>query len=121
LLDSGIRVVIAASLADIFRANALKNGLLALEVGQEAADRLAARCAEAAGLHLEVDLDSQTISTGDSPPVGFEIESFAKRCLLEGLDEIALTLESEGAIARHELETAKDWRSAPQEEPDAEV
>ena len=120
LVDSGIRLVIAASLADIFRANALKNGLLVIEVGREVAERLAARSAEAGGLHLEVDLDSQTISTGEAPPIRFKIDPFAKRCLLEGLDEIALTLESEVAIARHELETGRDWRSAPQEAPDAQ-
>jgi 3-isopropylmalate/(R)-2-methylmalate dehydratase small subunit len=119
LMDSGIRAVVAVSLADIFRSNALRNGLLAIAVGSEGLEALATVASGPSPPALEVDLVSQTISAPGVQNVRFEIEPHARRCLLEGLDEIALTLECEGAIAAHERALAWGWRDAPREAPDA--
>jgi len=101
LLDYGYRVIVAESFADIFASNAVKNGVLALALeGGE----IAALAAEGeAGRPITVDLENQDIRTGDERRFGFAIEAFSKRCLLEGLDEVARTLSDHGeAIAAFE-------------------
>jgi len=99
LADLGIAAVIAPSFSDIFAGNAFKNGILAVELPQEAVDRLleVARTDE-----ITVDLDSQTVTTPFQDRFRFEIDPFRKNCLAEGLDEIGLTLESAAAISHFE-------------------
>lgn len=99
LLDLGIRAVIAPSFSDIFSGNAFKNGILTVELPQEQVDRVL----EVAREHpIAIDLDSQTVTTPYQDRFAFEIDPFRKHCLLEGLDEIGLTLERGAAIDRYE-------------------
>lgn len=84
LLDYGFRAVISTEIADIFTSNALKNGLLPIVVDQETWDDLAAH----ADQHITVDLDASTIRRGNAQPVTFEVERFARRCLLDGVDTL---------------------------------
>ena len=93
LLDYGFRAVIAPSFADIFYNNCCKNGLLPVVLTSHEVDRLFADTAAFPGFRLTIDLDRQTVSTPDgSMSFGFEIEPFRKHCLLNGLDDIGLTL-----------------------------
>jgi len=100
LLDMGIRVVIAPSYSDIFSGNAVKNGILPVVLPQEAVDRLMDVAREGETIH--VDLESQTVTTPFQDRFTFEIDPFRKHCLMGGLDEVALTLESSDAIAAYE-------------------
>ena len=99
LADMGIAAVIAPSFSDIFAGNAFKNGILAVELPRTAIDRLL-EVAETDP--IAVDLDSQTVTTPFQDRFRFEIDPFRKHCLVNGLDEIGLTLASSAAIARHE-------------------
>jgi 3-isopropylmalate/(R)-2-methylmalate dehydratase small subunit len=93
LLDSGFRCVIAPSFADIFFNNCFKNGLLPVVLAEAEVDRLFYDCAAFEGFRLAVDLERQTVATSDGAQVfRFEIDPFRKHCLLNGLDEIGLTL-----------------------------
>jgi 3-isopropylmalate/(R)-2-methylmalate dehydratase small subunit len=98
LLDAGIRCVIAPSFADIFYNNCFKNGILPIVLPQEQVDLLMDDAERGANAVLTVDLEAQTITGPDGGCVSFEIDPFRKRCLLEGLDEIGLTLEKAGRI-----------------------
>ncbi len=100
-LDFGIRAVIAPSFADIFFNNCLKNGILPIRLPEPEVERLMAD-ARAAGAEFTVDLEAQTITRPDGSSVGFEIEPFHKLCLLNGLDDIALTLQKVDKIDRFE-------------------
>lgn len=100
LLDLGIRVVIAPSFADIFAGNSFKNGLLLVQLPRDAIDRLMAVAAE--GLPIDVDLEAQTVTTPYQDRWEFPIDPFRKHCLLNGLDEISLTLAEDAAISAHE-------------------
>ncbi|AOL22904.1 3-isopropylmalate/(R)-2-methylmalate dehydratase small subunit [Erythrobacter litoralis] len=100
LLDMGVRVVIAPSYSDIFSGNAVKNGILPVVLPQEAVDRLMDVAREGETIH--VDLESQTVTTPFQDRFTFEIDPFRKHCLMGGLDEVALTLESSDAIAAYE-------------------
>ncbi|SRR5579875_1231332 len=100
--DFGIRAVIAPSFADIFRNNSIKNGLLPVILTAAAVDHVFAMEAEHHGYSLTIDLDNQTVSDRYGWSARFEIEPFAKKCLLEGLDDIGLTLIHEAEIARYE-------------------
>ncbi|MBE7518948.1 MAG: 3-isopropylmalate dehydratase small subunit [Thermoflexaceae bacterium] len=103
LQDMGLRVIIAPSFADIFRNNCAKIGLLTVVLPQQDVDHLLARSEELASSELVVDLAAQTVSTPDASFVRrFEIDPFAKRCLLEGLDDIGLTLLEEERITEFE-------------------
>jgi len=106
LLDLGIRVVIAPSFADIFAGNSFKNGLLLVELPRTVIDRLLAVAAE--GLPISVDLESQTVTTPYQDRWTFPIDPFRKHCLLNGLDEIGLTLAEADAIAAHEARLARE-------------
>ena len=97
LRDFGVRAVIAPSLADIFRRNALKNGVLAFEVDPAVHARLAAAESEVA-----IDLQSRTLVLEDGTAVEFAIDAFARHCLLEGLDELDFLCRQEGRIAAFE-------------------
>ena len=90
--DYGFRVVIAPSFADIFFNNCYKNGLLPIVLPAEVMDRLFAGCEAAEGYRLTVDLAAQTVTTPQGDSFGFDITEHRKHCLLNGLDEIGLTL-----------------------------
>lgn len=109
LLDFGIRCVIAPSFADIFFNNCFKNGILPLVLPQAKVDLLL-RDAEA-GQELTIDLPAQTILRPDGSVIPFEIDAFRKRCLVEGLDDIGLTLIHEPAITAYEdkLKAERPW------------
>jgi 3-isopropylmalate/(R)-2-methylmalate dehydratase small subunit len=97
----GFRVVIAPSFADIFRGNAGKDGLLTVELPEDAVNLLASRAEEEPGVEATVDLESQTVSLAELK-YSFEVDGFLKHCLLEGLDDIGLTQAHDGAIAAFE-------------------
>ncbi len=101
--DMGLRVIIAPSFADIFRNNSSKVGLLTITLPQEDCDWLVARAEELPEAELVVDLESQTVATADGAwSRRFEIDPFVKYCLLNGLDDIGLTLQLEDRIAAYE-------------------
>jgi 3-isopropylmalate/(R)-2-methylmalate dehydratase small subunit len=100
--DFGFRAVIAPSIADIFRNNSIKNGLLPVILSPAEVEHIFAVEGEHPGYSLTVDLDKQTVSDGYGWSAHFEIEPFARKCLLEGLDDIALTLIQEAKIAAFE-------------------
>lgn len=98
--DLGIRAVIAPSYSDIFSGNAVKNGILPVVLPQEAIDRLMEVAQSGDPIHI--DLEAQSVTTNFQDRFTFEIDPFRKHCLLGGLDEVSLTLESSGAIATFE-------------------
>ena len=103
LADMGIRVVIAPSFADIFSGNAFKNGMLLVVLPQEQIDRL---MAVAATDPITVDLENQVVTTGFQDRFAFPIDPFRKHCLVNGLDEIGLTVAMDDDIAAHEARLA---------------
>ena len=105
LMDYGLRCVIAPSFADIFFTNSFKNGLLPAVLSESEVDSLFHDCAAFPGLRLVVDLERQTVSIPDSQKsFRFEIEPFRKYCLLNGLDEIGLTLRHTDKIRAFEAQ-----------------
>ena len=107
LLDYGIRAIIAPSYADIFYNNSFKNGLLPIVLPRPILDSLFAKAAAQVGYRLTVDLAAQTVTTpGDESYGGetykFDIDAFRKHCLLQGLDDIGLTLQQVDAIRAYE-------------------
>jgi len=100
--DFGIRVIIAPSFADIFFSNTSKNGILAITLEEKLIDRLFEQVKSTPGYQLKVDLPSQTITLPDGESMSFEIDSFKKHCLLEGLDDIGLTLQHTADIEAYE-------------------
>jgi 3-isopropylmalate/(R)-2-methylmalate dehydratase small subunit len=103
LADFGFRALIAPSYADIFFNNCFKNGLLPIVLPGSAVDRLFADVAAFPGFRLVIDLAAQTVATADrSLVVPFDIEPFRKHCLLNGLDDIGLTLQHADAIRDYE-------------------
>jgi 3-isopropylmalate/(R)-2-methylmalate dehydratase small subunit len=110
LLDYGFRCVIAPSFADIFFTNSFKNGLLPVVLQESEVDRLFYECASFPQLRLTVDLDAQTVSTTDRAQVmRFEIDPFRKYCLLNGLDEIGLTLRHKDKIQAFEAKRLQQF------------
>jgi 3-isopropylmalate/(R)-2-methylmalate dehydratase small subunit len=107
LLDFGIRCVIAPSFADIFYNNCFKNGILPVVLPKKENDALLAWLAENEGAEVKVDLEAQTVTWGNHK-ASFEIDSFRKHCLLNGLDDIGLTLEKETHIAAYEDNRRKE-------------
>jgi len=99
LLDYGFRAVVSSSIADIFRANALKNGLLPVIVDAATHEVLLA----SPGMRVSIDLESCSLAFGDAR-VSFSIDPFARRCLLEGVDELGFLLAQDDAIAAYEEE-----------------
>ncbi|HXA42448.1 MAG TPA: 3-isopropylmalate dehydratase small subunit [Candidatus Solibacter sp.] len=97
----GFRAVIAPSYADIFRGNSGKEGLLTVELPEDAVNTLASRAEEEPGIEVTVDLESQTVTMADLSYT-FEIDPFLKHCLLEGLDDIGLSLKNEDSITKFE-------------------
>jgi len=98
LLDFGIRCVISTSFADIFYNNCFKNGILPIVVSADERDALLADAADIENPELSIDLVSQTIGRPNGVTISFEVDAFRKKCLLEGLDDIGLTMEKSSAI-----------------------
>jgi len=98
LLDFGIRAVIAPSFADIFFNNCFKNGILPIILPQDQIDQLMEDAGKGANAVLTVDLMDQEITRPDGSVLGFEVDAFKKECLLNGLDDIGLTLKKTSAI-----------------------
>ena len=102
LQDYGIRVVIAPSFADIFYSNCFKNGVLPIVLDAATVDRLFEEVAARPGYRLQVDLERQRITLPDGEEIAFEIDAFRRHCLLQGLDEIGLTLQHADEIRAYE-------------------
>ncbi|WP_462319984.1 3-isopropylmalate dehydratase small subunit [Halochromatium sp.] len=115
LADHGFRVLIAPSFADIFRQNAIKNGLLPIVLDELIVDALFALAGGDTALEIEVDLHAQRLqpSTGDA--IAFEIDAFHRHCLLNGLDDVGLTLERADEITAYEERRRQQapWLFAP--------
>ncbi|MGH6719634.1 MAG: 3-isopropylmalate dehydratase small subunit [Alphaproteobacteria bacterium] len=111
LLDFGIRCVIAPSFADIFFNNCFKNGILPVVLPRAVVDGLVAQAEQGTNAIFTVDLDAQTVSGPDGVAHRFEIDPFRKRCLLEGLDDVGLTLRKKAAIDAFEARqrAAEPW------------
>jgi 3-isopropylmalate/(R)-2-methylmalate dehydratase small subunit len=112
--DMGVKAVIAPSFSDIFSGNAYKNGILTVVVPQAAIDRLMEVAAQGDPIHI--DLESQTVTTQFQDRFTFEIDPFRKSCLLNGTDEIGLTLASDAAIGNYEgrVTAARPWLNGRQ-------
>lgn len=106
LLDFGIRCVISTSFADIFYNNCFKNGILPIVVSPENLEKLMDDASRGSNAVLTVDLEAQEISGPDGGKIAFEIDAFRRHCLLNGLDDIGLTLEKSAAIDNFEKSTA---------------
>ncbi len=102
LLDFGIRCVIAPSFADIFFNNCFKNGILPIKLPQVDVDKLMDDAERGANATITVDLENQVITGPDGGSISFDVDPFRKHCLLNGLDDIGLTLEKEDKIAAYE-------------------
>ncbi|MDX1605590.1 MAG: 3-isopropylmalate dehydratase small subunit [Candidatus Competibacterales bacterium] len=100
--DYGIRAVIAPSFADIFFNNCFKSGLLPIVLDEAEVDRLFSEVEAEPGYRLEIDLEAQQITTPSGGTLGFEVEPFRRHCLLEGLDDIGLTLQQADKIRAYE-------------------
>lgn len=111
LLDFGIRCIIAPSFADIFYNNCFKNGILPIVLPQAEVDRLMDDAERGANAVVSIDLESQKITGPDGGEIAFEVDAFRKQCLMEGLDDIGLTLKKAASIDSYEadLET-QPWR-----------
>ena len=107
LLDFGIRAVISTSFADIFYNNCFKNGILPIVLAQEAVDVLMEDARKGANARMTVDLESQTVTSSDGQAFHFDIDPFKKHCLLNGLDDIGLSLEKVSAIDAFEAKAGK--------------
>ena len=102
LSDFGIRCVIAPSFADIFYNNSFKNGMLLITLPQEIVDKLMEDAENGENARLAVDLEKQQITRPDGDVIDFEIDAFKKHCLLNGLDDIGLTMQKQDKIAAFE-------------------
>jgi 3-isopropylmalate dehydratase small subunit len=105
ILDLGIKAVIAPSFSDIFSGNAFKNGIVTVVLPQEAIDRLM-EVAQTDAVHI--DLDAQTVTTPFQDRYTFEIDAFRKHCLLNGLDEVGLTMARGDAISAYEAKASAE-------------
>jgi 3-isopropylmalate/(R)-2-methylmalate dehydratase small subunit len=102
LEDYGFRVLIAPSFADIFYNNCFKNGILPIKLDEAAVEDLFQRAEQRPGYQLSVDLESQSITDAYGLSLGFDVDPFRRHCLLNGLDDIALTLEHKDKITAYE-------------------
>ena len=106
LLDAGIRCIVTPSFADIFYNNCFKNGVLPIRLPQAQIDQLMEDARRGANAVLTIDLTAQEITRPDGGKIHFDVEPFRKHCLLNGLDDIGLTLEKRPAIDRFEASQA---------------
>jgi 3-isopropylmalate/(R)-2-methylmalate dehydratase small subunit len=111
LLDYGIKCIIAPSFADIFYNNSSKNGILLVHLPKEKVDKLMENAERGANATLSVDLGAQEITGSDGVVIKFEINKFKKHCLLNGLDDIGLTMQKDDKINNYEerLRIAQPW------------
>ena len=100
--DFGIRCVISTSFADIFFNNCFKNGILPIVLPEEQRDALMKDAEKGSNARVEVDLEAQTVTSSDGEVFHFDVDPFKKHCLINGLDDISLSLEKESSIAAHE-------------------
>jgi 3-isopropylmalate/(R)-2-methylmalate dehydratase small subunit len=107
LADYGFRAIIAPSFADIFHSNCFKNGLLPIVLGAETVSQLFDEMYATEGYRLDIDLESQMVTTPSGESFQFEVDAFRKECLLKGLDDIGLTLQQADAIKQFETQ----WRA----------
>lgn len=107
LLDYGIRCVISTSFADIFYNNCFKNGILPIVLPEDAVQALLRDAENGANARLTVDLESQTVTGADGTAYHFEMDPHRKHCLLNGLDDIGLTMEKSPAIEAYEARIAQ--------------
>lgn len=107
LLDFGVRCVISTSFADIFYNNCFKNGILPIALPQEQVDVLMKDAEKGANARMTIDLEAQTVTTSDGETFSFELDSFKKHCLMNGLDDIGLTMEKAAAIDSFETAVAQ--------------
>ena len=108
--DFGIRAIIAPDFADIFHNNSFKSGLLPIRVDESIVRQLAAECEASEDYRLSIDLDAQTVTTPAGEVFNFDVDAFRKECLLNGLDDIELTLQQRNHIEDYE---AKRRAAAP--------
>jgi len=108
LVDYGFRAIIAPSYADIFYNNSFKNGLLPIVLERDAVDQLFKECAATPGYQLTVDLVAQTVTSPTGTIFKFEIDAFRRHCLLNGLDDIGLTLQHVAEIKAYEERRRKE-------------
>lgn len=106
LADFGIKAVISTSFADIFYNNCFKNGILPIVLPREAIDVLMQDAEKGANARMDVDLEAQTVTTSDGVVFTFDLDSFKKYCLLNGLDDIGLTMEKVANIDSYEAKAA---------------
>lgn len=102
LADFGFRALVGVSFADIFFNNCFKNGILPIVLAPEQIETLFARCLATPGFQLKIDLAAQTVTTPDGEQYGFEVDPFRKECLLNGWDDIGLTLRHADQIRAFE-------------------
>ena len=107
LLDFGIRCVVSTSFADIFHNNCFKNGILPVVLPASDRDLCMEDARRGANARIEVDLEAQTITLSDGQQIRFEVDPFRKHCLLNGLDDIGLTMEKAPAISTFEAQAAQ--------------
>ena len=107
IADFGIKCVVSTSFADIFYNNCFKNGILPVVLPQDQVDILMKDAEKGANSIIEVDLENQTIASSDGEVFSFEVDSFKKHCLLNGLDDIGLTMEKEDKITAYESKAAQ--------------
>jgi 3-isopropylmalate/(R)-2-methylmalate dehydratase small subunit len=109
--DFGITCVIAPSFADIFYGNCFKNGILPIALPQEQIDVLLKDAEKGANARMTIDLETQTVTTSEGEMFNFEVDSFKKHCLMQGLDDIGLTMEKVTSIDTFEAaaETQRPW------------
>lgn len=111
LKDFGVKSVISTSFADIFYNNCFKNGILPIVLPKEAVDVLMKDAEKGSNARMTVDLESQMVTSSDGDSFPFELDSFKKHCLMNGLDDIGLTMEKASAIDAFEAqaEQARPW------------
>ncbi|MEC8040977.1 MAG: 3-isopropylmalate dehydratase small subunit [Pseudomonadota bacterium] len=111
IADFGIKCIVSTSFADIFFNNCFKNGILPIVLPQEQVDVLMADAEKGANARMTVDLEAQEITTSDGETIAFEVDAFKKHCLLNGLDDIGLTMEKADSIKSYEqkLTAERPW------------
>ena len=107
LLDFGIRCVISTSFADIFYSNCFKNGILPIALPKKAVDHLMDDARKGANARISIDLENQTVTAADGSVFSFEVDAFKKHCLMNGLDDIGLTMEKAASIDSFETQAAQ--------------
>ncbi|AUQ73191.1 MULTISPECIES: 3-isopropylmalate dehydratase small subunit [Phaeobacter] len=108
IADFGIKCIVSTSFADIFFNNSFKNGILPIVLPQEQVDLLMKDAEKGANARMTVDLEAQEITTSDGEVISFEVDAFKKHCLLNGLDDIGLTMEKSASIASFEDKAAQE-------------